>query len=258
MNQTVRRVVIVGGGFAGLFAVRALGRAPVQVTLIDRAEHHLFQPLLYQCATGILSEGKIAAPLRELLRKAPQRRVRHRRGDGHRCGAAAGTGPPPAGQADRVRLRLPDPGRRRPAVLLRARRVRSGRARDEDHRGHDEDPAADLRRVRDGRVGRRPGRTGPLAHLRPGGRRADRRGAGRADPRGRDQDAAPRVPAHQAGGRPGPAVRRRERAAGDVRPEAVRPGRPRPGQARGRAAHGLDRHPRGRSTACRSRTTTAS
>src|SRR5215831_17978207 len=62
-----RRVVIIGGGFAGLFAARRL--APVQVTLIDRAEHHLFQPLLYQCATGILSEGKIAAPLRELLAK---------------------------------------------------------------------------------------------------------------------------------------------------------------------------------------------
>src|SRR5436853_7728397 len=63
------RVVIVGGGFAGLFAARALRRAPVQGTLIDRAEHHLFQPLLYQCATGILSEGKIAAPLRAILRK---------------------------------------------------------------------------------------------------------------------------------------------------------------------------------------------
>src|SRR5215831_3118822 len=64
-----RRVVIVGGGFAGLFAARSLRGAPVQVTLIDRAEHHLFQPLLYQCSTGILSEGKIALPLRDLLRK---------------------------------------------------------------------------------------------------------------------------------------------------------------------------------------------
>ena len=62
------RVVIVGGGFAGLFAARRL-KAPLQVTLIDRAEHHLFQPLLYQCSTGILSEGKIASPLRQLLAK---------------------------------------------------------------------------------------------------------------------------------------------------------------------------------------------
>src|SRR6516162_3136335 len=62
-------LVIVGGRFAGLFAVRMLARAPVQVTLVDRAEHHLFQPLLYQCSTGILSEGKIAAPLRQLLSK---------------------------------------------------------------------------------------------------------------------------------------------------------------------------------------------
>jgi NADH:ubiquinone reductase (H+-translocating) len=71
MNQQAGtpRVVIIGGGFAGLFAARSLRRAPVQVSLIDRAEHHLFQPLLYQCATGILSEGKIASPLREVLKR---------------------------------------------------------------------------------------------------------------------------------------------------------------------------------------------
>ena len=63
------RVVIIGGGFGGLFAARALRRAPVSITLIDRDGTHLFQPLLYQCATGILSEGHISAPLRHLFRK---------------------------------------------------------------------------------------------------------------------------------------------------------------------------------------------
>ncbi len=62
------RVVIVGGGFGGLFATRALGWSPVDVTLIDRQAHHLFQPLLYQVATGILSEGEIAPSLRHVLR----------------------------------------------------------------------------------------------------------------------------------------------------------------------------------------------
>jgi NADH:ubiquinone reductase (H+-translocating) len=68
-QDSQRRVVIIGGGFAGLFAARMLRRAPVRVTLVDRRPHHLFQPLLYQCSTGILSEGKIAVPLRDLLRK---------------------------------------------------------------------------------------------------------------------------------------------------------------------------------------------
>jgi NADH dehydrogenase len=63
------RVVIIGGGFGGLFAARALRRAPVSITLIDRDGTHVFQPLLYQCATGILSEGHISAALRHLFRK---------------------------------------------------------------------------------------------------------------------------------------------------------------------------------------------
>jgi NADH:ubiquinone reductase (H+-translocating) len=66
---TPRRVVILGGGFAGLFAARALRKSPVAVTVVDRRAHHLFQPLLYQCASGILSEGQIAQPLRGVLRR---------------------------------------------------------------------------------------------------------------------------------------------------------------------------------------------
>ena len=64
------RVVVVGGGFGGLPACRFLGNLPVDVTLIDRRNHHLFQPLLYQVATGILSPGQIAPPLRHILRRA--------------------------------------------------------------------------------------------------------------------------------------------------------------------------------------------
>ncbi len=66
--QSKGRVVIVGGGFGGLFAARALRNGPYSVTLVDRSPQHVFQPLLYQCATGILSEGQITAPLRRVLR----------------------------------------------------------------------------------------------------------------------------------------------------------------------------------------------
>jgi NADH:quinone reductase (non-electrogenic) len=69
------RVVIIGGGFGGLYAARALKRAPVDVTVIDRTNHHLFQPLLYQVATATLAPTDIAAPIRWLLRKQPNTRV---------------------------------------------------------------------------------------------------------------------------------------------------------------------------------------
>jgi len=67
--ENIHRVVILGGGFGGLSAAQALKRAAVQVTLLDRRNFHLFQPLLYQVATGSLSPGEIAAPLRSVLRK---------------------------------------------------------------------------------------------------------------------------------------------------------------------------------------------
>jgi NADH:ubiquinone reductase (H+-translocating) len=69
------RVVILGGGFGGLYAAQALRRAPVDVTLFDRRNFHMFQPLLYQVATGSLSPGEVAAPLRAILRKQKNTRV---------------------------------------------------------------------------------------------------------------------------------------------------------------------------------------
>ena len=69
MNQKLPRVVIVGGGFGGLNAARALKRTPVEIVLIDRANHHLFQPLLYQVATSVLPPTEIATPIRNLLRR---------------------------------------------------------------------------------------------------------------------------------------------------------------------------------------------
>jgi NADH dehydrogenase len=74
-EDTRHHVVIIGCGFGGLFAAKALRRAPVRVTLIDRTNHHLFQPLLYQVATGILSEGQIAPAVRDVLRNHPSVRV---------------------------------------------------------------------------------------------------------------------------------------------------------------------------------------
>jgi len=67
-NEMGTRVVIVGAGFAGLNAAQALAKAPVRITVVDRKNHHTFQPLLYQVATAGLSPGEIAAPIRSILR----------------------------------------------------------------------------------------------------------------------------------------------------------------------------------------------
>lgn len=76
MTAVRPRVAIVGGGFAGLWAARALASAPVEIVLVDRGNHHLFQPLLYQVATAGLSAPDIAAPLRHILRKQKNVEVR--------------------------------------------------------------------------------------------------------------------------------------------------------------------------------------
>ncbi|HEV8524135.1 MAG TPA: NAD(P)/FAD-dependent oxidoreductase [Terriglobales bacterium] len=69
MNKVRPRVVIIGGGFGGLYAAKALAQVPVDVVLVDRKNHHVFQPLLYQVATAALSPGDIASPIRGILRR---------------------------------------------------------------------------------------------------------------------------------------------------------------------------------------------
>jgi NADH dehydrogenase len=75
MSKLRRRVVVIGGGFGGMAATRALARAPVLVTLLDRVNHHLFQPLLYQVAMAGLSPGEIAVPIRAVFRNQENVRV---------------------------------------------------------------------------------------------------------------------------------------------------------------------------------------
>src|ERR1700745_3483310 len=69
MRESTPRVAIVGGGFGGCAAAKALANAPAQIVLIDRTNHHLFQPLLYQVATSVLTPSQIGSPIRNILRK---------------------------------------------------------------------------------------------------------------------------------------------------------------------------------------------
>ena len=75
MPDSVPRVVIVGGGFGGLAAAKALRKTVAEVIVVDRQNHHLFQPLLYQVATSVLTPGQIASPIREILRRQPNTTV---------------------------------------------------------------------------------------------------------------------------------------------------------------------------------------
>ena len=69
VNMGYARVVVIGGGFGGLNTVKTLNKAKLDLVLVDKSNHHLFQPLLYQVATAALSPGEIAYPLREVFRK---------------------------------------------------------------------------------------------------------------------------------------------------------------------------------------------
>ena len=73
MSDGLPRVVVIGCGFGGLEAVRALSNAPVEITLVDRTNHHLFQPLLYQVATAGLSAPAVSGPIRHVLRRQMRR-----------------------------------------------------------------------------------------------------------------------------------------------------------------------------------------
>ena len=169
------RVVVVGGGFGGLNAVRALAHADVDVTVVDRTNHHLFQPLLYQVAAGILPPGLIAPALRSVIKK--QRNARALLADVNDLDLE-----PRVVHADGA-------GRARASTLpydtlvVAAGATHSYFGRDdfaefapgmktiEDARHlRDADPA----RLRDGRAGHRPGGAGRVADLRRDRRRPDR------------------------------------------------------------------------------------
>ena len=147
------RVVIVGAGFGGLACAAALRHTPVKVTLVDRRNYHLFQPLLYQVATASLAPGRHRDPDPRALPRPAERAGRARRGERRR--------PDAAGSARRraaAALRLPRAGERRAPRLLRPRRVGALRARPQAGRGRDRDPPAPPDRVRAGRERRRSSR----------------------------------------------------------------------------------------------------
>ena len=183
MGDGRTRVLIIGGGFGGLFCARRLGRVDVEVTLLDRAACHVFQPLLYQCATGTLSIGQISRSLREEL--ARHRNVTTLLGEAVDLDA----------DARRVTARRPDESTFTLDydVLIVAVGMR------QSYFGNEEfaqwapgmktlDDALSIRRtavrrIRDGRNAAPGTRARRVADLRHRRRRTHRGGAGRADPR---------------------------------------------------------------------------
>jgi hypothetical protein len=200
MTDTAPRphVVILGGGFGGLAAARGLARAPVVVTLVDRTNHHLFQPLLYQVATAGLSPAEIASPIRRVLRR--QRNAQMLLGEAVAIDTSEARRPRRRGD----RLGLPDRRGRGGPLLLRPGRVGGARAGPEDAGRRARDPAAGARRLREGRGGGRSGGPAAVAHVR--GRRGRAHGGrdGGRVRRDRAPHARPRLPPHRPAHRASP------------------------------------------------------
>ena len=211
------RVVVVGGGFGGLQAAKHLAAAPVDLTLVDRRNFHLFQPLTYQVATGALSPGEVAYPLRADLQAAPQRA----RAAWPRSRASTSTGRRRAPRRDgSAALRHADRRRRLALLLLRPRRLGALRARGQVARERARDPCAHPERLR-GRRDSSPTPTGA-------GRCSRSSSSAPARPASRWPARSPSSPATRCAATSAPSTRASPGPAGrGRRPRADQPSRPR-------------------------------
>ena len=184
-------MVIVGGGFGGLDAARAFDGAPVQVTLLDRHNYHLFQPMLYQVATAALSPGDVASPIRWILRHQKNVRVLLGAGRSHRSERAGSSSSKK--RRRRIhrtddRLRLFDPRDRIHARLLRTPRMVHPCAGIKDARRCAGNPATGAARLRSRRARNRRSCPASAADVCDRRRGTDRGGTGgRPRPKSRDR-----------------------------------------------------------------------
>ena len=227
------RVIVVGGGFAGLQAVRRLRGVPVDVTLVDRRNFHLFQPLAYQVATGALSPAEIAAPLRGVLKRQRNARVVLAEVDGFDLERRLVSVRTVAGEHRELQYDLLAVAGGSRYSYFGHEEWRPVRPGAEVARGGARDPAADPGGVRGRRARAGPRGEGGLADLRGGRRRPHRGRDGRADRRAGARHAAARLPGDRHPGRPRAPGRGRRPGAARLRSVALR--RRRGGARRGSA-----------------------
>ena len=228
------QVVIIGSGFGGLFGTKALRRADVDVTMVAKTTTTCSSRCSTRWRPASCPRARSRPPTREVLSGQEERAGAARRGHRDRPRARTVTSHV-LGRETVTPYDSPDRGRRCRPVLLRQRPLRRVRPRHEEHRRRARAARPHLRRLRDGRARRQPGRRRrPPADLRGRRRRPDRRGDGRPDRRAGAPHAAARLPVHQhphARVDPG---RRRPAGAAAVRREARRQDQGRAGEARRR------------------------